>query len=82
MAPSSEEFLAWRESPVSQWIFKAVKASAQAQKAHWLTESWEGAKADPLLLCELRTRADAYTALEETTYEGWCDANGDDPVTD
>jgi hypothetical protein len=33
-------------------------------------------QADPLLLMELTTRADAYAALDETTYEQWCEANG------
>lgn len=82
MVPSKEEFQSWQAHPLSQWVFQAIQLSAEAQKAHWLSESWEGAKADPLLLCELRTRADAYTALEETTYEGWCAAHGVDPVTD
>jgi hypothetical protein len=28
---------------------------------------------------ELRTRADAYRALDETTYEQWCEALGEEP---
>lgn len=81
-APTSEEFLQWRDHPVTKWAFRAVQAAAEAQKAGWLTQSWEANNPDPLVLCELRTRADAYLALYETPYEMWCELNGQEPRHD
>lgn len=78
--PSSEDFQAWRTHPVSQWVMEILRASATSHEAEWRKVSWEGGKADPLLLLELKTRADAYLAIEETTYEGWCASAGVDPV--
>jgi hypothetical protein len=34
---------------------------------------------DPNALIELRTRADTFRAIEETTYEGFCTARGEEP---
>lgn len=81
MAPTLEEFQAWRANPVTAWILKGCQTAAEAQKQHWLEKSWNG-DVDPLLRLECATRADAYLALEETTYEGWCDINEDNPVTE
>lgn len=41
--------------------------------------SWEGNSPDPLALAELRSRADAYAAIHETTYERWCEVAGIEP---
>lgn len=78
-APTREEFQAWAQNPVSQWVFRGARAASEAQKAHWNELSWESGKADPLELCELRTRSDAYLALVETGYEDWCSIQGDEP---
>lgn len=82
MQPTAEEFQAWREHPVSQWVFQAVRTSAQAQKAAWDQAAWDSGKPDPLLLTELRTRADALNGLHETTYERWCELHGAEPKGD
>jgi hypothetical protein len=44
-----------------------------------MQQSWAKGEADPELLIELRTRADAYLALVETEYEQWCEALGEPP---
>lgn len=67
---------------MTQWVLEVLRESANSHKAEWDRVSWEGGKSDPLLLCELRTRADAYRAIEETAYEGWCERAGVDPVTE
>lgn len=79
MSPTKDEFAMWRESPITRWIMSACRAMADSQKNEWWEVSWKQGQAEPLLLTELRTRADAYAALFETEYEGWCIANGDDP---
>lgn len=67
-AITEEEFAAWRDEPVTQRILGTLSAMADAQREGWMASSWEGGNADPLLLTELRTRADAYQALSEGSY--------------
>lgn len=71
MQPSPDEFIQWRDHPVTQWVFGLVEKYADKQKAAWVEQSWEGNSPDPLALAELRTRADAYRALTETSFEAW-----------
>ena len=78
--PTKEGFLTWRDNPVTQWAFRALQAAAEAQRQGWTKASWEEANPDPLLLTELRTRADAYLALEETEYDAFCAMNDQDPA--
>lgn len=77
--PTKDEFLAWKDHPVSRWAFRALKAASEAQRAAWMADSWDKGQADPVALAVLRTRSDAYAALEEPEYEDWCALNGDDP---
>lgn len=72
MQVTAEEYQGWLEHPVSQWVLAALAKGSEAQKAHWTQMSWEQGTADPLLLNELRTRADAYRAISEASYEDWC----------
>lgn len=73
-----DDFEAWAESPVTQWVFRAVRNAAQLQKEDWDRRSWENGEADPLALVELRARADAYSAIAETPYERMCELNGEE----
>lgn len=66
----AEEWDQWRNNPVTTWVMAALKKSSEAQRRAWVDASWEGGIADPLLLNELRTRADAYAAMSEVTFEG------------
>lgn len=66
---TSEEFEAWRESPITQWVMLAFQRLAEENKAAWVDTSWETGQADPLQLVELKTRADAYLAMSEMTFE-------------
>lgn len=77
---TQEDFLAWREHPLTKWVFEGCFAAAEANKAAWIDQSWGGGECEPTALIELRARADAYQALPETSYEGWCQANGQEPV--
>jgi hypothetical protein len=53
---------------------KACRISAEKQKVHWVDRSWSG-DVNPLLRVELATRADAYMALVETSFEQWKEIN-------
>ena len=61
-------------------VVAAFLGIAAEQQAEWARRSWDGGECDPLLLCELRTRADAYRAIAETSYEGFCEQLGLEPA--
>lgn len=67
---------------MTKWVRGILSGAAQQHKAEWDKVSWEGGEASPLTLLELRTRADAYMAIEETSYEQWCERAGVDPVVE
>jgi len=76
-----EEFQAWVESPVTQWVLRATERAAQLQEAAWAQCLWE-VKPDTDLVAlrnEFRTRADAYRALGQASYEDWCSLLGEEP---
>lgn len=75
-APSREEFATWRDDPITLFVFAALRAAAAEQKAAWDEVAWHGGEANTQLLTELRTRADAYEALEVGDYEAFCDWAG------
>lgn len=82
MAPSAEEFARWRDDRVTRWVMRAFAICADENKQEWMTASWEQGVSNPLLLSELRTRADAYRAMTDTPYEAHCETNGDEPQHD
>lgn len=50
---------------------------AGKQRDEWMAQTWEaGGHPDTTLLTELRTRADAYRAIPDSTYEDWMKAHG------
>lgn len=65
---TEDEFAIWRADPVTQGVLDALGAMAEAQKQAWLAASWDSGAPDPMLLTELRTRADAYGAMAEASY--------------
>jgi hypothetical protein len=79
-APSLEAFNAWLDHPVSQMVFIALQNMAEEQQKEWLERSWQNGQSNPVLLTELRTRADAYQAMADTNYYGFCDAAQMEPV--
>lgn len=62
---TEEEFLAWRDHPVTQYVMEAYKRMAEAQKNAWMECSWDAGHCDSFELAELRTRADAYKSMSE-----------------
>lgn len=65
---SEDEFTVWREDPVTQSILATLSLMAEAQKQGWLAASWDGGNTDPVMLAELRTRAEAYRVFAEGSY--------------
>ncbi len=74
---SAEDFEQWRDNPVTRWVMAGCRKGAEANQQAWVEASWDGGQADPATLLELRTRADAYLALCETTHDRWAEINGE-----
>jgi hypothetical protein len=59
---------------------EAMASFAVKQRDEWIMLTWDhGAHPDPNLLTELRSRADAYRAIPDTTYDDWIAAHGQAP---
>ena len=77
-----DDFEAWRAHPVTQWVFRAVESGAAAQEAAWascLSGALRPGTDLGMLRNELATRADAYRALAQTSYEDWCNILSEEP---
>lgn len=63
---------------MTRWIMAAMVSFAGKQRDEWVKRTFDdGGAPDPLLLAELRTRADAYRAIPDSTYDDWISAHGD-----
>lgn len=82
MTVSAEEFARWRDDRVTRWVFQALQINMEECRQAWLNASWGTGTADPALLIELRTRADAHETLIATSYQGFCETNGEEPQHD
>ena len=80
MALTAEDFARWREDPVTRFVFAAIERNADECREKWVEASWRFNNPNPVLLSELRTRADANRALIDTTYEGWCESMDAEPI--
>jgi hypothetical protein len=59
---------------------EAMASFAGLQRDEWIRRTFDDGEApDPVLLSELRTRADAYRAIPDTSYEDWMSVHGNDP---
>lgn len=77
-----DEYEAWLEHPVTQWVMEAFEAQAGKQRRGWEEASWIAGECDPLMLNELRTRADTYKAMREAGYSDILNALEQDEVAD
>lgn len=78
-APTLEAFEAWRDHPVTQFVFAAHRQIAGECRANWERDSWEGGIADQKALDEYRVRADTYNALPDADYSAYCATLGLEP---
>ena len=74
-----EDFIRWREEPVTRAVMEAHRRTAEDNRIAWMRHSWDNGHANPLTLLELKTRADAYLAIAEMTYEAVCEATETEP---
>ena len=63
---TEEDFIAWRDQPMTQWFMQAFRNSAALCGQQWRDGSWVSGIADQAALSELRAKAsvfeDVYTA--------------------
>lgn len=64
-----DDFDAWRAQPVTEAVNKALVMLAERNKQKWIDASWNGNNADPLVLADLKARAEMATDLSELTLE-------------
>jgi hypothetical protein len=64
-----EDFEAWQANPVTVAVFRALAAKAEEAKQKWLSASWQGGRPDPLLLADLRARAEIATDIVNLSHE-------------
>lgn len=77
-----DDFSAWRDNPISQAHFAAMKQWALDCRERWVRDSWDGAVADPLVLHELRGQAFACEKFAELTLDEMEAIRGETPDED
>jgi hypothetical protein len=60
-----EMFEEWLAHPVTEHVLKRVGELAEANKQKWIDESWGAGKCEPLVLIDLKARAEAAKDLSE-----------------
>lgn len=70
-----EDFDQWLAHPVTEQMIYALKRLSDDTKAKWMAVSWDGGNADPLLLADLRARAEVIRDLTELKLEDINDAD-------
>lgn len=79
---SREEFEAWAEHPVSQWILKAFGSQADALREDWIEGAWEADRLDPVEKTRAHTRWDILSQIGALTYETACAYAGQEQTED
>ena len=78
LAPSRDEFAAWRDDPVTRFVMAALERNADECRDEWLRKSWNTGEADQAVLIGLRERADALLGFT-ADYEAFCETLGLEP---
>ena len=60
-----EMFEEWLAHPVTEHVLKRVGELAEANKQKWIDESWGAGRCEPLVLIDLKARAEAAKDLSE-----------------
>lgn len=79
---TDDEFQTWLTYPTTKWILEAARMLAADRRESWMAMSWEGGKADPEYLRELRGQHDAHAWLADIDYDAVCAATEQEPVSD
>ncbi len=75
-----ESFDEWLAHPVTEAVLKRVGELAERNKQQWISDSWDAGKCDPMVLIDLKARAEAAKDLSELRYED-IDESEDKPAS-
>lgn len=64
-----EMFEEWLAHPVTEHVLERVAEMAEKNKQQWIEDSWGAGRCDPMVLIDLRARAEAAKDLSELKYE-------------
>ena len=64
-----EMFEEWMANPVTEHVLARVASMAEANKQRWVDVSWGGGETSPLILAELKARAEAAADLSSIKFE-------------
>ncbi len=64
-----DDFDLWRSSPITEMVMAALARLSEAAKQKWLDESWGKGNTDPVLLADLRARAEVVDDLTSLNFE-------------
>lgn len=64
-----EDFELWRANPVTEIVLKVFAGLGELAKQKWLEESWDKGNADPVLLADLRARAEVIDDFHKLSFE-------------
>lgn len=71
---TEEDYLAWREHPVTKWVMEAFDLSARKCRDQWLQISWDGVnpegmpKTSEAVHRELFAKAVTYQSMSEAEF--------------
>jgi len=70
-----EDFASWLDNPITVHVFRVLKKVADKAKEKWVVASWDQGEVDPVLLADLRARAETINDLITVSYEDIDDSN-------
>lgn len=74
MAIAKDDFELWRGHPVTEAVTRALTLLAERNKQKWIEVSWGAGETTPLVLADLKARAEMAQDLSELTFEELEDA--------
>lgn len=77
MKIEKDDFNQWLDHPVTEWVFARLRDKSEECKQSWLARSWGQGQNDPLLLADLRARAEAWTDIADMKYEDIADGGNE-----
>ena len=69
MKIEKEDFDQWLGHPITEQVMRALQSLSEKSRDKWIAASWGGGECDPLLLADLRARAEVVNDLVNLTYE-------------
>lgn len=69
MKITKEDFESWRDNIVTEEVFRAFDRLGERAKQTWLAASWGKGRCDPVLLADLRARAEVVEDFRKLSYE-------------